>query len=135
MVMGIAVIWGDQNKSRLCFISDSPWNQAELKAAVVQALQLLNTITVPVNVVLDFQAAPINASEFIVNAQYLKPVSQHPNTRHILVLGASTETETMCKSYPAYRHFHFAHNFEAGQMLLSQLDYLASLGGLQFTVS
>lgn len=133
--MGIAVMWVDQKKSCLCFVSDSPWTQTGLKTAVAQAVPLLNTSNRPVNIVLDCQAAPINASEFIVNAQYLKPVSQHPNTRHMLVLGASAETETLCKSYPAYQNFYFANNFEAGQMLLSQLDYLASLGGLQISVS
>ncbi len=132
--MSITVMWGDHKKS-LTFMCTSAWNPTTLKVAVGQAVQLLNTASLPVNIVVDLQAAPISAGEFIVSAQYFKLVNQHPNTRHMLIIGASAETETLCKSHPAFHHFYFTRNSEDGETLLSQLDYLSSVGGLQISAS
>ncbi len=133
--MDLTVSWGDAKKSHIRFTSDGSWTRAPLTAAVAEILHLLNSSALSVHIMIELQAARVTTSEFIGSAQYLKTLIQHPKTRHILVIGASAETESLCKSYPAFNHFHFANTLDEGYTLLSQLDYLSSVGGLQIASS
>lgn len=129
--MNVAVTWGDDKLGRLCLTYSRNGAGQDTKAAISHVAALLDQHQRRVNLLIDQQAAGISAGEFISHISSLRLLAAHPKTQHVVIVGASTETQALCHSYPAFHHYHFAGTLEDGHRLLDELEYLSSLENLQ----
>lgn len=127
--MGVNVSW-DSYHTTLCLTYTKGWSQVDLGNASAHALEMLNQSARPVQILIDLLDVRLASGEFISHAGILKPITQHPQARHVVVVGAAAETQEICQSYPAFRHYHFAATQDEGFDLVSQLDYLTSIENL-----
>ncbi len=129
--MGVTITWGDQSETSLRVIYDAQWTRQSLHNAVLQAVPLLNQSRCLVHILIDQQQGPISAGDFIANTGFLRPLTEHPQVRHIVVVGATAETQALCEDYPSFHDYHFAETLEEGHTLLGELEYLSNLENLQ----
>jgi hypothetical protein len=86
--MSIIVVWDEPHKKLLHFVYRPQWTQQEFEDAACKAQSLINTVNHPVYFIIDQQQAQLKPEQLLRQSHRLRPVTRHPNTRLVIVLGA-----------------------------------------------
>lgn len=127
VAMPIIVKWYDTEKQNICYEVVGRWTWEDLFVAIDEAVQLLDTVDYPVNLILDMTQTShvptlaVREMGKVANA----PTMSHPNTKKLLVVGANSYIEIMLnvfkKVFPnAGERYLIFHDFDAVRSFLAE---------------
>ena len=120
--MSIFVVWEKPRRDIIHFVYRPGWSYEDFEGARRKAQQMLDQVAQSVDLIIDQQAIRFNQGDFLLHAELLSHVTQHPNIRQVIVLGVPEGLvplrRVVMSDQGLFRNYHFASSMNEAYDLL-----------------